>query len=154
MKLTIPNQIDPTGFSDGDKMFTSFMFLLARKYGYEKWYNMNAGDFKKIVFDENATNPNLFGPRTEILREHFDFAMIDHYNYLVKFRNVKSKSNNREVGWIHTTISDIRCIKIWCYLMGQWFGGVEIVNETDTLIQYDTNRRSAGYLEFKNFLVG
>ena len=36
MKLTIPNQIDPTGFSDGDKMFTSFMFLLARKYGYRR----------------------------------------------------------------------------------------------------------------------
>ena len=154
MKVTIPNQIDPTNFSDGDKMFTGFMFLLGRKYGYEHWYNMNAGDFKKIVFDSNATNPNLFGPRTEILREHFDFAKIDANNYLVRFRNVKSKSSNGEVGWIHTEISDMRSIKIWCYLMGQWFGGVEIVNETDTLIQYDTTRRSAGYLEFKNFLVG
>lgn len=154
MKLTIPNQIDPTGFSDGDKMFTSMMYLIAAKYGYEHWYNMNSGDFKKIVFDENATNPNLFGPRTEILREHFDFAKIDHYNYLVRFKNVKSKSRNGEVGVAVTEISKLRCIKIWCYLMGQWFGGNEIINETDTLIQYDTNRRSAGYLEFKNFLVG
>ena len=53
---------------------------------------------RRYVFDENATNPNLFGPRTEILREHFDFAKIDHFNYLVRFKNVRSKSRNGEVG--------------------------------------------------------
>ena len=154
MKLTIPNQIDPTNFTDGEKMFTSLMFLIANKYGWDHWYNMNAGDFKKIIFPEGATNPTLFGPRTETLREHFDFAQIDQHNYCIRFKKVRPINKGQGVGLVHHTISGLREIKIWCYLMGQWFGGNEIVSQSDNKIEYTSSRRSATHLEYKNFLVG
>ena len=154
MKLTIPNQIDATDFTDGEKMITSLLFLIANKYGWEHWYNMNGGDFKKIVFKEGATNPTLFGPRTERLREHFDFAQIDQHNYSIRFKTVRPVYSHCGVGPQHYQISDLRAIKIWCYLMGQWFGGNEIISQSNNKIEYTSSRRTATHLEYKNFLVG
>ena len=154
MKLTIPNQIDSSDFTDGEKMITSLMFLIANKYGWEHWYNINAGDFKKILYSNGATNPNLFGPHTATLREHFDFAQIDQHNYCIRFKNVKPVYKGYGVGFVHDELKDLRAIKIWCYLMGQWFGGNEIVTESQNKIEYTSSRRSATHLEFRNFLVG
>lgn len=160
MKIALPNQIDFTDFNDGEKMIIGLMYLISNRYGYDHWYNINAGDFRKIVFHRAASNPAVFGPKTEKLREVFDFAQLDKNNICIKFHTIKPKVthvNRKGFNGIGSTLyelKDFRSIKIWCYLMGQWFGGNEIVNDSKTLIEYDTSKRSATNLEYKNFLVG
>tara|TARA_R110000803_G_scaffold7059_3_gene22831 strand:+ start:1029 stop:1514 length:486 start_codon:yes stop_codon:yes gene_type:complete len=161
MKISIPNQIDASDFNDGEKMITSLMHMISNRYGYNAWYNINAGDFRKIVFPASATNPALFGPRTEKLRKIFDFAQLDKNNYCLKFSTLVPKNHKAikngdlpSVGAAQYELEDFRSIQIWCYLLGQWHGKNELISKSDTLIEYDTSRRSATNLEYKNFLVG
>tara|TARA_R110002124_G_scaffold35129_1_gene114584 strand:- start:1309 stop:1791 length:483 start_codon:yes stop_codon:yes gene_type:complete len=160
MKICIPNQIDASDFNDGEKMITSLMHMIANKYGYNQWYNINAGDFRKIVFPASASNPNLFGPKTEKLHKIFKFAQLDKNNYCLKFSTLKptrqgvSKLGTPSVGADMYELKDMRSIQIWCYLLGQWHGKNELISQSDTLIEYDNSRRTATNLEYKNFLVG
>ena len=158
MKLQIPNQIEREGLTEGDAMLIGIVYLIANRHGWENWYNMNCGDFRKIAFPESAAMPLLFGPRTEKMREHLDFAQLDAYNILIRFKRVRPQYNSgiasNSVGGHFYELKDLRSIKIWCYLMGLWHGKNPIVSEADTYIKHDSNRRSAENLEYKNFLVG
>ena len=160
MKISIPNQIDASDFNDGEKMITSLMHMISNRYGYNQWYNINCGDFRKIVFHANATNPALFGPRTERLREIFDFAILDKNNYCLKFSTLVPKNHKGikegalpSVGAAQYELKDLRSIQIWCYLLGQWHGKNEIVTASESLIEYTHSKRTATNLEYKNFLV-
>ena len=161
MKIALPNQLDFTDFNDGEKMITGLMYLISNRYGYDDWYNINAGDFRKIVFPASASTPLLFGPRTEKLRTIFNFAQLDKNNVCIKFYGVKPRANSTKgsggtpsVGCTMYELTNMRSIKIWCYLMGQWFGGNELISNSKTLIEYDNSSRSATNLEYRNFIVG
>ena len=161
MKISIPNQIDASDFNDGEKMITSLMHMISNRYGYDQWYNINCGDFRKIVFPASATNPNIFGPKAEKLRTIFDFARLDKNNYCIKFSNLEPKMHKGvkngdlpSVGAAMYELEDLRSIQIWCYLLGQWHGKNEIVTASESLIEYTHSRRTATNLEYKYFLVG
>ena len=160
MKIALPNQIDCHDLNDGEKMITGLMYMIANRYGYNHWYNINSGDFRKIVFPASASNPAFFGPRTEKLREIFKFAQIDLNNYCLKFTGVTPRSQGTAVGDTPSIgcdmyeLTDLRSIQIWCYLLGQWHGKNELISQSENLIEYDNSRRTATNLEYKNFLVG
>tara|TARA_R110000744_G_C18999344_1_gene521604 strand:- start:79 stop:564 length:486 start_codon:yes stop_codon:yes gene_type:complete len=160
MKICIPKQIDATEFNDGEKMITSLMHMISNRYGYDSWYNINAGDFRKIVFPAHATSPNIFGPRTERLRKIFDFAILDKNNYLLKFSTLVprqhkgiKKGQTPSVAAEFYNLEDLRSIQIWCYLLGQWHGKNELVSKSDSMIEYTHSKRTTTNLEYKNFLV-
>lgn len=160
MKIALPNQIDCTDLNDGEKMITGLMYMIANRYGYNHWYNINSGDFRKIVFPASASNPNLFGPKTDKLSRIFKFAQLDKNNYCLKFTGVTPRTQGTAVGSTPSIgcdmyeLTDLRSIQIWCYLLGQWHGKNELISQSDTLIEYDNSRRTATNLEYKNFLVG
>ena len=160
MKIALPNQIDCTDLNDGEKMITGLMYMIANRYGYNHWYNINSGDFRKIVFPASASNPALFGPKTDKLSKIFKFAQLDKNNYCLKFTGVSPRSQGTAVGSTPSIgcdmyeLTDLRSIQIWCYLLGQWHGKNELISQSDTLIEYDNSRRTATNLEYKNFLVG
>ncbi len=158
MKLQLPNQIDATDLNEGEAMLIGLLHMICNKHGYDQWYNMNNGDWRKITFPCGATNPKPFGPRCDRLREHLDFAMVDGYNLLIRFKKVRSlyaygkKANS--VGSQPYELKDIRSIQIWCYLMGLWHGENPIISEANATFEYTCNERTAQGLKYKNFLVG
>ena len=160
MKICIPNQIDASEFNDGELMITALLYMIANKYDYKSWYNINGGDFRKIVYPASASTPRVFGPRTARLREIIDFAVLDPNNICMRFSTLKptrqgvGKLGTPQVGPTMYELKDMRSIKIWCYLLGQWHGKNELITETDNLIVYTDSKRSVNNLEYNNFLVG
>lgn len=156
MKILIPNQITDTDLTDGEAMLIALMNIICNTHGYDQWYNMNAGDWRKILFPAGATNPRPFGPKTKNIRNHLRFCQLDDKNILIKFINVRPKAKGAydTVGTIYYELKDIRSIQIWCYLMGLWFGENDIISEATCHIEYETNFRSKSSIVHRNFLVG
>ena len=167
MKIQIPNQvkdyIDINLLTEGELMFTSFMHMVMTRYGWNTRYNMNAGDIRRILYNMNGNYVALFGHKTENLRKIFEFAQTDEYNILVAFRDIKpkgafgrpidTKGSKLTIGSEEVELKDLKSIKLWCYLMGLWFSGTEIVTESNSILEYLDNNRVMEHLERKNFKI-
>ena len=156
MKIQIPNQIPLEDLGEGDAMLIALLHLICNRHGYNHWYNMNGGDWRKIGFPKGCTNPAPFGPRTAVMRKHIQLCQLGESNILLRFKNVRPKAKGPydRVGNHQYELKDIRSIQIWCYLMGLWHGKNPIISEANAIIPYEDNRRTMEYLEHKNFLVG
>ena len=157
MEIQLPNQIDTKDLSEGDAMIIGLLYLICNKYGYDQWYNMNHGDWRKISFQPGATNPSVFSSVSATQREHIEFAKLDKNNILMKFKKVKPNGigmGATVVGRKAFHIKELRSIQIWCYLMGLWHGENSIIAKSDAMIYHKTNQTSRHHLTYHNFKVG
>jgi len=163
MKIAIPKIYEDDKLTEGEKSFLAFMTMVGDDNGFEYFYNMNAGDVKKIL-GSRLGSIGVHSNKMATIRKYFHVMGYDDNNWAFAWKGFDKKTfYNRPIATFDkpkfkhgmVEINDIRSVQVWCYLLGMYRGSKNLIEDANQIqnLYFKTSRITFDRLEMENFRI-
>lgn len=151
MNIQLPTTFKGDNFTDREAMMIALLYMITEDHGRDTWYNMHMYDYQSIIQGHHRGVMNPFMKKYENILKYIELAQVNENNILIKFRDLKAlPGRGTRIGHYTHVLTDIECIKTWCYLIGKVSASDEVVSPTDSYIHYKEPHEREYGLKYMN----
>jgi hypothetical protein len=143
MNIVIPEKYKDLQIPEEQWLIVAFLLMISHEHGWETPYNINTYDFKKILGGSFGTlEPHT--SKLKGLREMIEIKRLNDHNWTIQFRDFnrpdfyRYKDGSGNLRTAHKEITNVRCISMWCYLVGMYRGNKNLITDSERIFEYES----------------